>query len=249
MKIQSTNPAFKSGLTHKILKAERGLDTKAVQNYLLQNKGILSDFKSNKPTTLAVLLGTTILDSFKTKYNGFNLFCPSIRTYEQKELITNKNLHNFCIQEKQFVLKNHSPFEKGSIFYEKVNSLEEMNSIIETDSRKGKRSSGHFLAETIHEMLHAIYLEYISKINPKLLPELQEKTFNEKENTIIKNTLGSYASESKNQYHEVFAETFTQVICNSLDNCILVKNPKEELRKYPQNFLNIIKKVLHPNIN
>ncbi len=249
MKIQSTNQTFKSGLTPKILKAERGLNTNAIQYYLFQNKKIFSDFENNKPNALAVLLGITVLDSFKTKYNGFNLFCPSIKTYEQKELITDKNLHNFCIQEKQFVLKNHQPYEKGSIFYEKVNSLEEMNSIIETDARKGKRSSGHFLAETIHEMLHAIYLEYISKINPKLLPELQKKTFNEKENTIIKNTLGSYASENKNQYHEVFAEAFTQVICNSLDNCILVKNPKEELRKYPQNFLNIIKKVLHPDIN
>lgn len=79
----------------------------------------------------------------------------------------------------------------------------------------------------------------------KVMQILQNKTFNTKENNIIKNVLGLYSSLPKNQYHEVFAETFTKLICDSLsdDTSLPIKNPLDELKKYPTEFLNILHKI------
>ena len=56
-----------------------------------------------------------------------------------------------------------------------------------------------------------------------------------------------YASRPVNQYHEVFAETFTKAICESLSeqDALPTKNPFEILKKYPPEFFKILYKVIN----
>ena len=245
--IQSAIP-FKAGLTKQILNLQKNIIPYDVEKYLYLNNKIIANFKSNKPIAVSTLLGITILEEFFKKYKGFKFFTPSINVYNQTDLISQLPLHNFCIQEDQFVLSNKPCFKSGSIFYKKQNSLEEMNAINEYEYSQNKRSSNHFFSEIIHEMLHAIYLAYLKKTQPSkdILNDLQTKTFNQQENEIIENTIGKYATTSQNQYHEVFAETFTQILCKSLspNSCVLINNPMILLKKYPPEFLAIIKKTL-----
>ena len=126
-----------------------------------------------------------------------------------------------------------------------------MNAMNEFDFKQGKRSTGNFLADILHEMMHVIYLKKIAEKYPsnehQVLEVLQNKRFTEKDNFLIEEQLGRYATTKNNQYHEVFAETFTQIICNSLDlNKLSFKhNPIDELKKYPKDFLLILQKVLN----
>ena len=100
-------------------------------------------------------------------------------------------------------------------------------------------------------MMHAVYLSFIKgrQSSNVILENLQSKVFNSEENKIIANTIGEYATTPQNQYHEVFAETFTQLICKSLspNSCSLMNNPLEILKDYPKEFLAIIKNVLSFN--
>lgn len=248
--IQSSLP-FKAGLTTQILKLQKCVVPNDVEKYLYLNNKIIADFKNNKPLATSTLLSITVLKDFFKKFKGFNFFIPSINVYEQSDLISNLPLHNFCIPEDQFVLADKPYFKSGSIFYEKQNSLEEMDAINEYDYSKNKRSSNHFLAEILHEMMHAVYLSFIKgrQSSNVILENLQSKVFNSEENKIIANTIGEYATTPQNQYHEVFAETFTQLICKSLspNSCSLMNNPFEILKDYPKEFLAIIKNVLSFN--
>lgn len=95
--------------------------------------------------------------------------------------------------------------------------------------------------------MHAVYLSFIKgkQSSDVILENLQSKVFNSEENKIIASTIGEYSTTSRNQYHEVFAETFTQLICKSLspNSCSLMNNPLEILKGYPSQFLAIIMKV------
>ena len=79
----------------------------------------------------------------------------------------------------------------------------------------------------------------------KIMDILQQKVFSREENEIIKNNLGLYSLSPENQYHEVFAETFTKLICNCLSekDSTLTSNPIDELKKLPKEFLLIIQKL------
>lgn len=240
---------FKAGLNSKIVSLQNEIYTKNIENFLFSNNHIQTDFRGNKPIAIASFLSINILDNLGKIFQNLKFWTPSINVYHKKELISEGNIHNFCIQEKQLVLKNKSPFEKGAIFYIPQNSLEEMNSINEHDYAIGNRSSNHFLAEIIHEMMHVVYLNYITKKYPQserqVLKNLENKTFSISENSVIKHTLGKYATTSQNQYHEVFAETFTQLFCNAISSngCSLIKNPIDNLKNYPREFRVILKKV------
>ena len=54
-----------------------------------------------------------------------------------------------------------------------------------------------------------------------------------------------YSLSPKNQYHEVFAETFTKIICNCLSSkdSLPVKNPLDEMKSLPCEFLKILSKL------
>ena len=76
-----------------------------------------------------------------------------------------------------------------------------------------------------------------------LLKELQNKQLSTKENEIIYEELGEYATLPQNQYLEIFSESFTKFICNSLAGNSIIKNPIEELSKTKKEFQDILHKV------
>ncbi len=244
---------FQSGLTSTIVQTQKKINTRAVENYFKKAHLIEADFKFNKPVATTSFLAVSVLENISGFLKGFRLKAPSIKVFSPDELITDLPLKNFCIQEDQFVTGGGRFYKKGSIFYKEEKSLEEIDYVIEQDFINGKRSSGHFLAETIHEMMHSIYLDYITenyKENSRnILNILETKTFSPAENCVIAENIGQYATNGKNQFHEVFAETFTQVICKliSNDNINFNKNPLDIIKKYPPEFQKIIKKVLAIN--
>lgn len=79
-----------------------------------------------------------------------------------------------------------------------------------------------------------------------IMQMLKRQVFSADENKVIEAFLGKYAITPTNQYHEVFAETFTKLICDCLSdkNSMPVKNPIEELKKYPSEFLKIFQKII-----
>ena len=251
MNITFNNPiSFKAGLNSQIIGLQKEVTTESIEKYLFNNNHIQTDFKNNKPIAIASFLSINILNNLDNFLKNLKFWTPSINVYNKNDLLAGGNIHNFCIQEKQLVLKNKLPFEKGSIFYMPQNSLEEMDAINEQDYAMGKRSSNHFLAEIIHEMMHVIYLKHIVRKYPyqekQILKLLENKTFESSENSVIENTIGKYATTPSNQYHEVFAETFTQLFCNAISNnsCSLAKNPIDGLKNYSKEFRVILKKVL-----
>ena len=99
-------------------------------------------------------------------------------------------------------------------------------------------------------MFFPLYLS-INFYNPKnisgveLVKKLETKVLSKKENEVIYDNLGEYATKPINQYLEVFSETFTKFICNSLKGAELFKNPLDEIKNSNSDFQNIIQKVCH----
>lgn len=250
----NNNFTFKSGLNPQIINLQKKIKVSDIETYLLKNNMIKADFNSNAPVAISCLLSIKLIAAFQNFLKNFKFWVPEINVYNPNDLITNKPLHNFCIQEPQIITKENKVYPAKTLFFEAKNSLEEIDSANESDFVQHKRSSGHFLAETLHEMMHAMYLDHISTLYPNKQKEtlklLEHKTFNNKENSVINSILGSYACGTTNQYHEVFAETFTKIICDSISDkdCQLIKNPLNILRNYPKDFLQIFKKVMTLNV-
>ena len=77
------------------------------------------------------------------------------------------------------------------------------------------------------------------------MKQLEILSLDNNENEIIKSVLGSYSTEGTNQYHEIFAETFTKLFCDALsEDLVLQRNPLDDLKKYPKEFLQIFNKIL-----
>ncbi len=269
-KINKSNINFTSGMNKNTVFACQKFNPLNIEK-ILTNNHIKTDCAGNKPIAFCLNQIFKIFDFLQTRTNKslyvFNF--PEFKVYKQDELIDGINVKNFCIPETQTILKNTPPFKTGSILQEQIASLEELDYVIEDDFKNGKRSSGHFLSETIHEILHSTYINHIYKkygylgscpytrsLYPAkntikdglaIMKELQNKIFSQEENTIIRNVLGHYATLPLNQYHEVFAETFTKLICDCIsDKDILpTKNPLDELLKYPPKFLAILTKVIN----
>ena len=119
--------------------------------------------------------------------------------------------------------------------------LKVSNIRLEESYSKDERTSSHYLSPFIHEIMHGVYVDYIYK----KMDILQQKVFSREENEIIKNNQGLYSLSPENQYHEVFAETFTKIICNCLSpqDSLPVKNPLEEMKSLPCEFLRILAKL------
>ncbi len=259
---------FKSGLNRNIVQNCRKTNISDIEMFLNNKKNISSYFQ--RCNTLAFLTKQTIeiLDLLKEKTGAklFNYLVPNISIYTLKKLIFNFKGTNFCIPETQMVLKNKQNFKMGSIFFEQNDNIEELNFQLDQSYMNNERSSSHYLSPFVHEFMHNVYLNYIySKFgyeghceytkekyfsNKKqnnglmILQKLQTLTFDENENKIIENTIGKYATGKQNQYHEVFAETFTKLICASLsEHGMPNKNPIELLKKLNPSFIVILQKI------
>lgn len=262
----STNTLnFKSGLTKEILLNEKNVDTKFVEQELMDKYAVEACFLDNKSFALANKLCLQIFQTLATNFN-LNLELPPVIYLYNKEQLNDTNLSaNFCIPDTKEVLKDEYPFPGRSIFFKKFEDLREIDDSTELQYKNKINSSPHFLAPFIHEWLHSFQLDYIFKkfgyggdceylkeIYPKtqtslsginLLEILKTKILSFKENMIVGETLGCYSMLPCNQYLEIFSEAFTKFICASLKNCELVKNPLDQLKSTSPEFQDILKKV------
>lgn len=130
-------------------------------------------------------------------------------------------------------------------------SLEAINEQMEQNKKDKFLSSGHFLHQFIHEFIHAIQAKLVYNRNcdeyERTMNNYLNKRLNKKENEIVADVLGEYASwqrQNHPQYSEIFAEAWTKCICDSLDeNCNLVDDPVEKMKKMPEEFQNILNEV------
>ena len=77
-----------------------------------------------------------------------------------------------------------------------------------------------------------------------ILNILEHKVLSMRENEIIYQTLGQYATLPQNQYLEIVSEGFTKFICDSLDGIKLIKDPIEQFKKCNNEFKAIFKKAI-----
>lgn len=257
---------FSSGLNRALAQSYNQINIDHVET-LLQRENVNADFQMNKTVAFCLQKILEIFDILKTKINVkiFDLNAPNIRVYNRQSLNFPFKGYGFCIPETRTVLKNELPYETGSIFYDDEYSIEELNNKLDESFSRNERSSSHYLSPFIHEIMHGVYLDYIYKkygyegqcpytrekyskehnFGLKIMNILQQKVFSREENEIIKNNLGLYSLSPQNQYHEVFAETFTKIICNCLSSkdSLPVKNPLDEMKSLPCEFLKILSKL------
>lgn len=269
MHLENTNHSltFYSGLNKSLIRKSKCVNTKQFE-LELYSKNIDAIFDFNRPVAFAtsnVVQMFTVLKN-KLKAGIFDISTPHIQVYLKQDLSFDFQGYGFCVPETQKILKKEAPFETGSVFFEKENSIEALNERLDKSYQNHERSSSHYLAPFVHEFLHSAYINYIyqkygyeglcpytaqkysrkaNNCGLKVMNLLQKLRFNEAENNIILDNLGKYAASSKNQYHEVFAETFTKMICNSLSDkdSMPIKNPMDELKNFPKEFLSIVQKL------
>lgn len=258
------NINFKSGLSSNIVQKCNNISTEKVES-ILRQYNIKADFENNQTVAFSTINAIEIINNLKKKLNFLLLSIPQIGLYSKQNLVFNFQGYGFCIPETQLILKNKYPALTGSIFYEEEERIEALNSKLDMSFINKERSSSHFLSPFIHEIMHNVYLNYIySKYgyegncsytkkkyyrNDKnsglqMLRKLTNLSFDNKENLLITDVLGKYSTTKINQYHEVFSETFTKIICDSLKGIDIVKNPMDVLKNMPIEFRKIITKVI-----
>lgn len=268
MKINSSNNTqFQSGLTTKLLIKERFNNASKTEKMFVENFGVETRFSGNNSIALANELCLDIFDKLYNKLKIDLYLPPTIFSYKNSEIIDANSASNFCISDTKEVLKNEYPFPGRSIFFKEFPNLSFIDDITEFEYQNKKSSSNHFLAPFIHEWLHSLQLhhiysqygyggncEYLNSLYPKtdknisgveLVKKLETKVLSKKENEVIFDNLGEYATKPINQYLEVFSETFTKFICKSLKGAELFKNPLDEIKNSNLDFQNIIQKVCH----
>lgn len=256
---------FKSGLTQDILFSEKKISAKNLERVFADDFGIETRFLNNSSAALANQLCLNIFSDIATKLNITLTVPPTIYLYNKNQLINNEQATNFCISDTREILKNEYPFPGRAIFFGNFKNLKEIDEKTEIQYKNHINSSSHFLAPFIHEWLHAFQLDhifrnfgyggdcdYLREIYPtsqneitgvQLLKILENKVLSPKENEIVYETLGRYSTQPLNQYLEIFSETFTKFICDSLKNGVLVDNPLARLKKTTPEFQKIFKKV------
>lgn len=265
MKIESNQKiSFKAGLNTKILLKEKFINPQKQEQFLLQNFGINADFKENKSIALANRLCAEIFNNIAQKFNMKINFPPFITVYERKVINKDADYVNFCLTDTKSVIKGDNPFPGRSIFFKNYKSLKQVDKITQDLFESKKTSTDHFLSPFIHEWLHCLHLNYLyekygypgnCEYMKSLYPlkdkkhnafDLFEKTLSPDENQIVTKNLGSYSAKPQNQYMEVFSETFTKLICDSLskDCTHLDKNPAKLLENTSDEFQNIVSKVI-----
>lgn len=268
MQINSTEKlAFRSGLTTKIAIKEKLINPTKIETHFINNYNIEASFDQSKSAALANQFCADIFTKLAKVLKNNCAFPPCIKLYKRKNLIDASSAENFCIPDTKEVLTNDYPFPGRSIFFQDFKNLRHIDDITEFQYKNKRTSSPHFLAPFIHEWLHSLqldeiyrkfgyggncnYLKSIYPINNKeitgfnLIKNFQTKTLTPKENEIVYDTLGEYATLPTNQYFEVFSEAFTKFICESLKGVELVKNPMDLLKNSPREFQNIITKILN----
>lgn len=158
----SPNINFKSGLNTALVKECRSTNVRNLEKSL-GSKNIPSDFGFNKPVAFAVGKVFEIFNLLKKQAKIFDISTPRIQAYLKSDLGFDFKGYGFCVPETQAILKSQPPFETGSLFFQKENSIEEIDQKLDKSFLNNERSSSHYLAPFIHEFLHGIYIDYVYK--------------------------------------------------------------------------------------
>ena len=259
------NIVFTSGLNSKLLIKEKLIRTKKKEIYFYSNYGIEANYRNNKAIALANDICAQIFVKLSKILNLKLKFPLFITAYEDKDLVDSREAQNFCIVDTRKVLNNEAPYPGLSIFFQNFKNLKYINDITEEQYKNKKTSSSHFLSPFVHEWLHVIQLDsiyqkfgyggqcfFLNNLYPKknntitgydLLKILETKVVSKKENEIIFDILGEYATGSQNQYLEIFSETLTKFICDSIRGTQIVKNPFDLLKNTPLEFQILFRKI------
>ncbi len=248
--IQNTN--FKSGLTCKIIKDIKSTNVAKAQEDF-KKIGMNADFKGKQAICANFVYATNILYDLSEKFKlPFDFVPYAVRVYENKELCKPGEYRAFSINDTGKILTDEPSFIGGSIFFNSNHSgLFQSNQLADKDYKNGRRSSSHFLTNTLHEWFHTIHMDLMYK---KLgyegeCPILRDEYHKEGVNNGLteyerlsnvdlkdlpesfKRYIGSYAIE-ENSLLEVFAELMTKITTDSLDkNLNVIKNPLDNLPK------------------
>lgn len=262
------NLSFGSGLNAKIKIKEKFMFPQNIERDFANNYGVEVNFIQNKSVALANKFCVKILEKLAEIYRQRVILPPCITVFDRNCLIDKKSASNFCIPDTKEVINGEYPYPGRSVFFQNIKGLSEIDEITDFQYKNKRTSSSHFLAPFIHEWLHSFHLnviynkfgyggscKYLRGQYPvkaqgitgfELIKQLQTKTLTSKENEIVFDILGEYATNPENQYLEVFSEAFTKFICDSLKGIELVKNPIELLKNTPEEFQKILKKVIFP---
>jgi len=259
------NMGFTSGLTMKLALKEKLTIPQKQEKLLKYVYGVEANFKNNKSAAFANSVCVEIFNKLFRLVNKHFEFPPFITVYNRENLIEKYAAQNFCIPDTKEVLKKEYPFPGRSIFLENFHNLRYIDDNTELLYKNRQISSSHVLSPFIHEWLHSCHLDYIytkygyggncsflRKLYPAkenkisgydLLKELETKALTKNENEIVYDVLGEYSTHPHNQYLEIFSESWTKFICDSLHGANFVKNPIDILKATPQTFQNILQKV------
>ena len=270
MKTEHVNKTinFKSGLTRELLSAGKRTKIGPVERNMVKY-GTEADFGKNRSIAFMNNLCCDIFENIQKK-EGIKLnYPPFIIAYNRKNISDLNFADNFCIPDTEEVLTNDYPYPARSIFFNDKIKLEELNQACDSFYNDKKISSSHFLSPVIHEWIHSFHLDYIynkygyggdceylksvydnrqmpQKTGYNLLLEHETKTLSDKENSLVFDILGEYATKPLNQYLEILAETMSKFICDSLsEDCKLKKNPFDLIKKTPKEFQEILIKSIN----
>lgn len=261
---------FKSGMTSKILRMERNINPKSVENYFcnLPTKDWRSfyniDFKDNKAMATANRLCADIFNNlrqifdYRAGYSMQTLTSPQdLYVYNRDNSNIYENRNFFCIGKPGRVEQDKPFFELGTIFMpNEIKKLDKLDALTEDCYQKNKTSTPHFMNAIVHEWLHAIFdktlYNFCENRNlhyDKIIDIYSIQQLTDKEKEIVSDIIcESPASCNVNQYAETFAESWTKFICESLseDCTTFEKNPLDLLKATPKEFQEILKKVNNP---
>ena len=264
----SATTNFKSGMNAQILRMEKNIIPRHVENYFcnLPTRDWRSfyniDFKDNKAMATASRLCADIFNNMRKLFDYRNGYSMQTLTSPQDLYVYNPEDYELYKDRSFFEISNGSlfrekdkaVFEIGTVFMPNyLKKLDHVDFHTETNYSKGKTSTPHFLNPFIHEWLHAIFDKMIYSVcfpcnygyeKTRNNYSIQELTDKEKE--IVSDLISTYPASCKtNQYAETFAESWTKFICDSLaDDCrTFKKNPLDLMRATPKEFQEILKKV------
>ena len=259
---------FKSGMNAQILKMEKNIIPRHVENYFCNlptadwRSFYNIDFKDNKAMATASRLCADIFNNMRKLFDYRNGYSMQTLTSPQDLFVYNPEDHDiykgrsfFEISNSNLIREKDKPvFEMGTVFMPNfLKKLDQVDFHTEANYSQRKTSTPHFLNPFIHEWLHAIFDKTIYSYCFRCTHDFDKTRYNysiqeltDKEKEIKSDLISTYpASRNTNQYAETFAESWTKFICESLsDDCrTFKKNPLDLMRAMPKEFQEILKKV------
>ena len=270
MKINQVNNVvnFNAGYSSKFARMEKQINPKSTELFFRNSplKGWRSfynlDLKDNKAMALANKLCTTIFIKLR-KYYDFRqsdiktpqIFPQDIYVFNKKESDYYNDSGSFFVNNIDIKAEKNKPiFQAGTVFLDNAyDSLEYIDNQVEILHKNNILSTNHFLHYFIHEWLHAQFTKMLkervfdgSYYFDRTMHIYQNQKLDEKEIEMVGNLIGTYAfSKNVSHYSELFAETWTKLICESLskDSQSFSKNPIDILKSMPKEFQGLLEKV------